>query len=907
MIALPVSAQDAAGLPSAEQDAPFTSDLPELRPLDVVRPALPDAAAAEVAGLDAKIAALDESWLTAATRAEQDAALGTALALAERVLAIRREFQGNRTSLVRWRDAGGEPSEWHEVGDARRKVENLRHTTGLDDEARATLATLVGTDEDVEQLVGKGKYAEAQAVTQKQLDIRRRVLGDEHPDTLSSINSMGILLESQGKLAEAEPYYREALATAERLRTDVIGGERERAAFAGALRLPAIAADYAALLVQTDRAAEALGVAERGRARAALDLVTRDEADLGAALRAAGDVERIARYESASKREQQALLGLREAEARLGAAEDDTTRGELDALVKRRRREMNEATAAVFAELRGLIPAADPLTSEEILAALEPGEALVGYLWSKDRVLALVARDGRVEGVSLAGDKDAALALNKAAEALRAAIATRPDAPGSSVDAAVLDAARDGLMPEALRAKLAGASPVTLLADGPLHSLPVELLLPETPIAYAPSATIAIDRRRAAERHERLAASALVVGDPVFDRTPESAPPEPAYPETGVLVAVVTRDSNAAIGGLQRGDVLLSYGGHALESAQDLGPAIKATAEELTTRGSAEDDRPITAEVWRGGETIEVKLAPGRMGVRPSPAPPADGLRAMAFADRSADEQAAGASALDQVRLYGGSLGPLPGTRREAEAVASMLAGSTLLLGEDATAPHLRDAVFARVPRILHLATHGLTGNADRPYEASLALTRPETPSSGDIGFLTLDELMSRWVNRLDGCALVVLSACDTGRGVARGDSVMALPLGFFAAGAETVVASLWKVDDTATALLMSRFYANAFGKSASARTIDGAQYSPGVPMPKLAALREARAWLRSLTVADRDRLTGASPAEIADAATRGEALPRRGRSTVDARGRDARPYAHPYYWSAFVLYGHGG
>ncbi|MFU8828675.1 MAG: tetratricopeptide repeat protein, partial [Phycisphaerales bacterium] len=43
------------------------------------------------------------------------------------------------------------------------------------------------------------------------LEIRRRVLGDEHPDTLNSINNMGSLLNAQGKLAEADPYSREAL------------------------------------------------------------------------------------------------------------------------------------------------------------------------------------------------------------------------------------------------------------------------------------------------------------------------------------------------------------------------------------------------------------------------------------------------------------------------------------------------------------------------------------------------------------------------------------------------------------------------------------------------------------------------------------------------------------------------
>ena len=52
----------------------------------------------------------------------------------------------------------------------------------------------------------------------------------------------------------------------------------------------------------------------------------------------------------------------------------------------------------------------------------------------------------------------------------------------------------------------------------------------------------------------------------------------------------------------------------------------------------------------------------------------------------------------------------------------------------------------------------------------------------------------------------MVLSACDTAPGIQRGDTVMALPLGILVCGADSVVASLWKVDDRAKALLMARF-----------------------------------------------------------------------------------------------------
>ena len=100
----------------------------------------------------------------------------------------------------------------------------------------------------------------------------------------------------------------------------------------------------------------------------------------------------------------------------------------------------------------------------------------------------------------------------------------------------------------------------------------------------------------------------------------------------------------------------------------------------------------------------------------------------------------------------------------------------------------------------------------------------------------------------------------------------------------------------------MARFYANWLGKTGSSREVDGKQYGPGEAMPKLAALREAQGWLRSLTVADRDRLIGAGPDTIAEEVSRGP-MPRRGR-LVETSDQQARPYDHPYYWAAFVLYG---
>lgn len=160
---------------------------------------------------------------------------------------------------------------------------------------------------------------------------------------------------------------------------------------------------------------------------------------------------------------------------------------------------------------------------------------------------------------------------------------------------------------------------------------------------------------------------------------------------------------------------------------------------------------------------------------------------------------------------------------------------ATMLLGEDAKLPALEQQVVGK--RYVHLATHGLTGSADRPYDASLALTQPQTPSPDDIGFLTLDDLIRKWRGKLSDCDLVVLSACDTQRGVKVGDSIMALPWGFFYAGAPSVIASLWKVDDTATTLLMTRLYEDLLGQFEVARPVGRTVYRSKQLMPKADAL----------------------------------------------------------------------
>ena len=100
-------------------------------------------------------------------------------------------------------------------------------------------------------------------------------------------------------------------------------------------------------------------------------------------------------------------------------------------------------------------------------------------------------------------------------------------------------------------------------------------------------------------------------------------------------------------------------------------------------------------------------------------------------------------------------------------------------------------------------------------------------------GRLVVREIQRDWELKAE---LVTLSACETARGqYAGGEGFVGFTQALLLSGARSVCLSLWKVDDTATALLMRRFYANLLG-------VGGAG-----PRPKAEALAEAKTWLRGL------------------------------------------------------------
>lgn len=174
-------------------------------------------------------------------------------------------------------------------------------------------------------------------------------------------------------------------------------------------------------------------------------------------------------------------------------------------------------------------------------------------------------------------------------------------------------------------------------------------------------------------------------------------------------------------------------------------------------------------------------------------------------------------------------LGSLQSAEKEADDIREIYPQAKTYLSHEATEQRL--TMFKRPPGILHFATHGAflrPNEAESNTDSRGYLTREHEPppanpllrsmlllagarrgrgtaSSLYDGLATALELSSLPLN---GTQMVVLSACESGLGeVAPGEGVAGLRQAFLVAGAETVVASLWKVDDRVTRELMRSFY----------------------------------------------------------------------------------------------------
>ncbi len=206
----------------------------------------------------------------------------------------------------------------------------------------------------------------------------------------------------------------------------------------------------------------------------------------------------------------------------------------------------------------------------------------------------------------------------------------------------------------------------------------------------------------------------------------------------------------------------------------------------------------------------------------------------------------------------GGGFQRLTYSAKEVEKIAGVygitLPSDAVNLEENATEKRLRELELTRY-RILHFATHAIVGDEVKWItQPALVLSLTGVGDTYD-GFLQMSEIFNL---RLDA-DLVVLSACDTGRGkLRRGEGIVGLTRAFMYAGTPSVAASLWKVNDQSTSLFMEFFYRNLKEGQSKAEALRQAKTQ----------LMQTRAW-------------------------------------SDTLGEE-QSFAAPYFWAPFILIGSG-
>jgi tetratricopeptide (TPR) repeat protein len=777
-------------------------------------------------------------------------------------------------------------------------------------------------------LKAQGECAAAQPLFEKALEIRRRLLTDEHPDTATSYNNIAVNLSAQGKHAAAQPLFEKALEIHRRLLSDghldavkscknradnlnaqgkyaeardqwqqavkILDSARLRVAFTGLERAEAEMLELrpclAAVLARLGQPAEAWQCLEEDLGRGLLDeLVARQDQRLAPGQRArlrelTNELEgldklvetlpkdldqagRADRFEDLKRQRALASIALGEFQSKLVE--------EYSALAGR---------VAKLQNLQAVLPADAALVAWVDVPAKSPNEAdLDGEHWG-----VVIRSRGIPAWVPIAGTGKEGLWIepdNGLAGKLLTELGRRPGAQSTDAGPLIarLRAQRLGPLSNALAASADGLPParrLIVLPSPAMAGIPIEALLSPDDlriVSYAPSATVFKYLREQArpDRHAGL----LALGDPDFERPDSSSEPK-SLPDRGLLLNVVVPGSNAAKHGLKPGDVLLAYNGRALNKKDDL---------QVVAAG----DKPVAIGVWREGRSFGQDLAPGKLGVVLDARPALEAISA----NRALHK------VLVAARSGDGKFDPLPGTRYEVEGLARLFKADDrpvrVLLGSEASEPELdRLASTAELKRFgyIHLATHGVI-DEEIPMRSAVILTQTGLPDPLEQalknkpvydGRLLVREIQRGWDLKAE---LVTLSACETALGRdAGGEGFVGFTQALLMSGARSVCLSLWKVDDSATALLMKRFYANLLGRR------DGLSAS----MPKAEALREAKVWLRNLRRAE----VLAVMAEMSGGVERGTGAKSRPPAEIPGGGDADHPYAAPHFWAAFVLAG---
>jgi tetratricopeptide (TPR) repeat protein len=719
----------------------------------------------------------------------------------------------------------------------------------LGEEHPALVSAYIKSADNLQHL---GKHAGAQKRYEKALAISRRILGEVHPTTATARISLARNLARHERYEAAVAHLRQALSGYEigRLESNVAGFDRSQ--FTRESREPHTL--LAVCLAHLGKAEDAWQHAEAELARGLLDDLSSSAAgseEVAASARARRDVI-----------DKQLLPLLRSSEL---SARDRQRR---DALLGERKKVTAELVEWVTKRSEEQV-----WKRADIQKQISADTAVVFWFGLFGHHYGCVLRSEglpRFAPLVGTGPKGAWIREDQSLPDRLYRSLVDPDSSGTGREKLVAAVRKQRIEP--IRGLLAaqGRQPaikrLVVVPTRAMARVPVELLAPEYTVSYAPSGSV---YARLVKEHRPVSdGSLLALGDPIFDRV---KPPDP--PSVGVLVTAVLPGSNAEKAGLQPGDVLLSIGGKKLGTPDDLKEARKSG--------------PAVITFWREGKQHKGRLPGGRMGAVMDPRSARAAVRAWRRSSAA-------------VALRGTGHKRLPETKNEVEAIARLVKGGLTLLGSDASEQaldELRRRKKLKTFHIIHLATHG-EANEQEPGRSALILAQDRLPDRDAQvrqgkkpydGRLTVAAIGTTWDLDAD---LVVLSACETGLGPdAGGEGLLGFAQAFLSRGARSVVLSRWKVHDLATALLMVRFYENLLGKR------------KGVgKMGRAVALAEAKRWLAGLKREEAGLLAARYAGGVLRG-TEGDERPVRPLKAVKVPEGE-RPFAHPFYWAAFVLVG---
>jgi CHAT domain-containing protein/tetratricopeptide (TPR) repeat protein len=249
------------------------------------------------------------------------------------------------------------------------------------------------------------------------------------------------------------------------------------------------------------------------------------------------------------------------------------------------------------------------------------------------------------------------------------------------------------------------------------------------------------------------------------------------------------------------------------------------------------------------------------LGNRPAPAPGDDSLLTVCNPAYPQSKETSGKVKRGGGLVVGfqGQLIPLPGTSEESKRIRRLFPEKTTvaLEGNEATEGRTR-AEIGKHPYI-HIAAHGFADDGFGNLFGALALTPLAQPQSAeDDGFLSLHEIYRL---PLQNCRLVVLSACETNVGPqAPLEAGVTLASAFLSAGAQSVVASHWSVDDESTAELTSSFFRELRGAPQGLRAEAKALYKARMKVRSNERWAAPFYWAPFVVIGGADRPNKADP-----------------------------------------------